>query len=72
MQENDFEKKMRLKMDELALVPGEEVWKKVALRIGKEKRRKRFLIFLFVFYLSRRYRGHLFLYTKKYHIRSNG
>lgn len=49
MQENEFEKKIREKMDGLQLIPGEEVWKKVAANIQKEKRRKRFIFFLFAF-----------------------
>ncbi|MCW3110151.1 MAG: PorT family protein [Segetibacter sp.] len=49
MQENEFERKIREKMDELQLVPGEEVWKKVSANIHKEKRRKRFLFFLLIF-----------------------
>lgn len=49
MQENEFEKKIRLKMDELQMVPGEEVWKKVSADIQKEKSKRRFLFFLVAF-----------------------
>lgn len=49
MQENEFEKKIREKMDELQLVPAEDVWKRVSANIHQEKRRRRFLFFLLTF-----------------------
>lgn len=47
MQENEFENTIRKKMETLQLVPKDEVWNNVSANIYKEKRRKRFLIFLF-------------------------
>ncbi len=61
MQENEFEKKVREKMEGLHLAPGEEVWEKVSAGIYKEKRKRRFLIFLFAFALLSGMGG-IFLY----------
>ena len=46
MQENNFEKQVQQKMEELQFVPSEPVWQKVALQIGKEKRKRRLVLFL--------------------------
>lgn len=51
MQENEFEKQIRQKMQELTVAPGEEIWKNVFSEIKKEKRKKRAFIFLFAFAL---------------------
>jgi len=47
MQENEFEKRIRQKMDGFTLVPEEDVWKVVAAKLQSEKKRKRVLIYLF-------------------------
>lgn len=49
MHENEFEEKIREKMEQLKLVPTEEVWRKVSFDIQQEKRKKRFLFFLLFF-----------------------
>jgi hypothetical protein len=46
MQENNFEKRVQQRMDELKVQPSAEVWDKVYARIKKEKRRRRFIIWL--------------------------
>jgi hypothetical protein len=48
MQENDFEKNIQHRMDELQLYPSAEVWPEVERRIRKEKKR-RWFIFWFLF-----------------------
>ena len=49
MQENEFEKAIREKMDQLRLVPNDEVWNNVSEKIREDKKRRRFLFFLFSF-----------------------
>ena len=52
MAENEFEKQVQQKMEELKLNPSGEVWKNVEVQIRKEKKRRWllfFLLFLFVF-----------------------
>ena len=46
---NNFEKQVQQKMDELQLRPSAEVWEEVEKRIRKEKRRRRFIIWFFLF-----------------------
>lgn len=46
MQENDFEKQVQQKMEELQFAPSEPVWQKVELQIGKEKRKRRLVLLL--------------------------
>jgi hypothetical protein len=46
MQENEFEKKIRLRMDEFALTPTDEVWNNVAARLTSQKKKRRLLIYL--------------------------
>ena len=46
MQADEFEKKIQNKMEEFGLVPGSEVWKQVSIRIEKEKKKRRALLFL--------------------------
>ena len=48
MQNNEFEKQVQKKMDELKLAPSSEVWQKVEASLPKEKNR-RWLIFAFLF-----------------------
>ncbi len=48
MQANDFENKIKSRLEEFTLVPKEDVWDLVAARIAKEKKRKG-LIFWFFF-----------------------
>ena len=45
MQADEFEKKVRNKLEELGLVPDREVWKQVSIRIEREKNKRRILIF---------------------------
>jgi hypothetical protein len=47
MQENNFEKKVQQRMEELNISPSGAVWDKVYARIKKEKRRRFILWFLF-------------------------
>ncbi|HSU50668.1 MAG TPA: hypothetical protein VLJ41_08760, partial [Segetibacter sp.] len=49
MQENEFEKAIREKMDQLRLVPNDEVWNNVSEKIREDKKRRRFLFLLFSF-----------------------
>ena len=44
MPANEFEKKIQQTLDELKLKPSEEIWPMVAMRIRKDKRRRRGLI----------------------------
>lgn len=46
MQENEFEKSIREKMERLRFEPTEDVWKKVSEKIREEKKRRRILFFL--------------------------
>jgi hypothetical protein len=53
MAENEFEKKVQQKMEELKLNPSDEVWKNVEVQIRKEKKRRWLLfllLFLFIFF----------------------
>jgi Outer membrane protein beta-barrel domain len=54
MQENNFEKQVQQKTDELKLKPSDEVWQKVLLAIAKRKsgRRKFAIIFLLLLLIS--------------------
>jgi hypothetical protein len=47
MQENEFEKRVRLQMEEFTLVPNGEVWRQVEPRIKKEKGKRRLFFWLF-------------------------
>jgi hypothetical protein len=47
MQEQNFEKEVRHKMNELILTPAPPVWEKVEARIRKKKERKRVLFWMF-------------------------
>ncbi len=51
MQENNFEKQVQQKLDELKLNPSDSVWQNVYAKIKKEKRRWRELIILFVLFI---------------------
>ena len=44
--QNEFEKQVQLKMEELKLVPSEPVWQKVERQIRKEKDRRRALLWI--------------------------
>jgi len=46
MPANEFEKKVKQRMDELKLAPSGEVWEQVELRIRKEKKRRRIIFWL--------------------------
>lgn len=46
MQENDFEKQVQQKMEELQFVPSEPVWQKVELQIRQKKTRRRLVLLL--------------------------
>lgn len=46
MQENNFEKEVRQKMEELQFTPSEPVWQKVALQIRRKRERRRLLLLL--------------------------
>jgi hypothetical protein len=49
MQENEFEKQVREKMEEFKIAPSSSVWDKVEQRIPKEKRHRRWIVFIFLF-----------------------
>jgi hypothetical protein len=51
MQENNFEKQVQQKLDELKLDPSDFVWQNVYAKIKKEKRRWRELIIFFVLFI---------------------
>jgi hypothetical protein len=51
MQENEFEKSIRKKMEEFQLVPADEVWLKISVGIEKDKRKKRFIAFWVTLFL---------------------
>ncbi len=51
MQENNFEKQVQQKLDELKLNPSDTVWQNVYAKIKKEKRRWRELIIFFVLFI---------------------
>ena len=46
MPENEFEKKIQGRLDSLSLEPSPAVWQEVELRIRKDKRKRRWLIWL--------------------------
>ncbi len=48
MPENDFEKQVQQKMDELQLRPSAEVWEEVEKRIRKEKKRRWLMLWFFI------------------------
>ena len=49
MQENEFEKKVREMMEEFKIAPSDSVWDKVEQHIPKLERRRRWMIFMFLF-----------------------
>ncbi len=49
MQANEFEKKIKSKLESFELAPGENVWENVAASLGHRKRRKRFVFFWLAF-----------------------
>src|SRR5687768_9069285 len=51
MPENNFEKKVQQRMDELKLQPAATVWENVFEKIRKEKKRRRFILWFFLFAL---------------------
>ncbi len=61
MQENEFEKQVQQKMDELRLRPSDAVWLKIEVKIPKEKRRRWILIFWPVVLIGFLYGGYIFL-----------
>src|SRR6478672_5620829 len=44
--QNEFEKQVQQKMDELKLVPSEPVWQKVEMQIRKKKDRRRLIFWI--------------------------
>jgi len=48
MQENEFEKKLQQKMDELQVQPAEELWPKIKAEVAKRNGRRRRFIFFFL------------------------
>ena len=54
MQENNFEKQVQQKTDELKLKPSDEVWQKVAVAIAKRKSDRRVfaIVFLLLLFIS--------------------
>jgi hypothetical protein len=51
MPENEFEKKVQQRMEELKFTPSGEVWKEVEYRIRKEKKKRRFFFWLPLLFL---------------------
>jgi hypothetical protein len=47
--QNEFEKQVQQKMEELKLVPSEPVWQKVEMQIRKEKDRRRMIFWIPLF-----------------------
>lgn len=46
MQEQNFEKQVKKKMEELSLIPSEPVWKKIDAQVRKKRDRRRFFFWL--------------------------
>ena len=61
MQENEFEKQLQQKMEELKITPSDAVWQKIEPQIRKEKRRRWLLIFLPVMLIGLLYGGYVLL-----------
>src|ERR1035437_6008350 len=61
MQENEFEKQVQQKMDELKLHPSDAVWQKIEARIKKEKRRRWILFFFPAMLICFLYGGYVLL-----------
>ena len=51
MQENNFEKQVQQKMDELSIKPSEELWQKVSIAIAKRKTDRRIFVIIFLLLL---------------------
>ena len=51
MPENEFEKKVQQRMEELRFIPSDEVWKEVEYCIRKEKKKRRFIFWLPLLFL---------------------
>ena len=49
MRENEFEKEVQQKMEELKLTPSDAVWSKVSVTLTKQKKRRKILVLFFVF-----------------------
>ena len=64
MQENNFERQVQLKMEELKLYPQEHVWEYIYANIKKEKRRRWLLVFFLIFLAGILYGGFLLLSPK--------
>ena len=61
MQENEFEKQVQQKMDELKLHPSDAVWTKVEAQIKKEKKRRWMIIFFPIIIIGFLYGGYVLL-----------
>ncbi len=61
MRENEFEKQVQQKMDELKLHPSDAVWQKIEPQIKKEKRRRWILFFLPPIFFAFLYGGFVLL-----------
>lgn len=61
MKENDFEKQVQQKMDELKIHPSGAVWQKIKGQIKKEKRRRWILFFIPVVLIGILYSGYILL-----------
>ena len=61
MQENEFEKQVQQKMDELKLIPSDAVWQKIEPQIRKEKRRRFILFVLPIILIGFLYGGYVLL-----------
>src|SRR6476659_1890733 len=49
--QNEFEKQVQQKMEELKLVPSDPVWQKVEMQIQKKKDRRRMILWIPLFLL---------------------
>ena len=49
MQENEFEKQVKEAMEGFKLTPSEPVWNRIEQQLPREKRRRRFIVFFFLF-----------------------
>ncbi len=50
MHENEFEKQVQKKMEELQFAPSDAVWQKVDKEINRKENRRRTLFWLFFFF----------------------
>lgn len=71
MEQNNFEKNVQQKMDELKIPPSDLVWANVEKKIGKKEKGKRGIILFFIFFLLLLLGGYWFMKQGKNDSKSN-